>query len=171
MIGPTRPALLTMLAAVIAVMAVVCANVASLLLARGAARRQEIAIRVALGASPNRIARQLMTESGMLAAIGAVIGVALAYLAMSGVRALAANQIPHFASLRVDVVVLLYALAMAGGAAILFSAAPVLQLLGGRVALTGARAGTADPGRRLLSRLVTAKSRCRSCCSFSRFSS
>ena len=157
MLGPTRPALLMLLAAVIAVMAVVCANVASLLLARAASRRQEIAIRVALGATPHRIAGQLMTESGMLAAIGTVIGVLFAYLAMSGVRALAANQIPHFASLRVDAAVLLYALAMAAGAVILFSAAPVVQLLGGRVGLRGARAGATDPGRRLLSRLVTAE--------------
>jgi putative ABC transport system permease protein len=155
MLGPTRAALLTMFGAVLSVMLVVCANVAALLLARGATRRQEIAVRLALGASPGRIARQLLTESGMLAAVGAGLGVLLAYIAMDVIRALAAKQIPHFASLRINVVVLGYALAMAGGAALLFTTPPMLQLFRGRLALRNVRGGGAsDPGQALLTKLV-----------------
>jgi predicted permease len=155
MLGPTRPALLTMLGAVLSVMLVVCANVASLLLARGASRRQEIAVRLALGASPGRIARQLITESGVLAAIGTGLGVLLAFIAMDVIRLLAASQIPHFASLRIDAIVLGYALAMAAGAALLFTTPPMLQLFRGRVALRNVRGGGAsDPGRSLLTKLV-----------------
>ena len=152
--GPTRPALITMLAAVMAVMLVVCANIASLLLARAAARRQEMAVRLALGASPGRIAKQLLTESGMLAAVGATMGVVLAYFAMGVMRRVVSSQIPHFASLRIDATVLGYTLAMAVGATLLFTTAPVLQLFRGRLALRNTRGGTSDPGRTLLTRLV-----------------
>ena len=155
MLGPTRPALVTMFGAVLAVMLVVCANVASLLLARGASRRQEIAVRVALGASPGRIARQLITESGVLAAVGTVAGVAAAYAAMGVIRVMAASQIPHFASLRIDTAVLLYGLAMAMIAALVFTAPPLVQLFRGRVALSNVRGGgSSDPGRGLLTKLV-----------------
>ncbi|HUQ80379.1 MAG TPA: ABC transporter permease [Gemmatimonadaceae bacterium] len=153
--GPTRPALVTMLAAVIAVLLVVCANVASLLLARGASRRQELAIRLALGASPGRVARQLMTESGVLALAGATLGVMVAYAATGVIGRAVANQIPHFASLRTDGVVLLYAFAMTVGAVLLFTAAPVLEVFRGSLALRRARGGASDPGRRVLTRLVT----------------
>ena len=155
LLGPTRPALLTMFAAVLAVMLVVCANVASLLLARGASRRQEIAVRLALGASPGRIARQLFTESGMLALIGTALGIAVAYVAMDVIRVLAASQIPHFASLRIDLIVLAYALVIAVAAVLVFSTPPMLQLYRGRVALRNVRGGGAtDPGRGLLTKLV-----------------
>jgi putative ABC transport system permease protein len=152
--GPTRPALVTMLAAVMAVMLVVCANIVSLLLARAAARRQEMAVRIALGASPGRIARQLLTESGVLAAVGATLGVVLGYVAMGVMRQMASSQIPHFASLRIDSTVLGYALAMTAGATLLFTAVPILQTFRGRIALRNTRGGTSDPGRTLLTRLV-----------------
>ena len=154
MLGPTRPALLTMLAAVTAVMLIVCANVASLLLARAAARRREIAVRVALGASLGRIARQLFTESAVLAATGGFLGVAIAYAAMGAIDRAAASHLGHFVSLRLDLTVVAYAAVIATTTALLLSVAPLLQLRQHRIGLARTRGGTTDPGRRILTPLV-----------------
>jgi predicted permease len=115
-----RPALLLLLGGVALVLLIACANVANLLLARASGRTREIAVRSALGAAPWRIARQLLTESVLLAMFGAVFGVALGEV---GLKALS----PLETSL--NTTVLLFVLAISVVVGIAFGLAPVFQAM------------------------------------------
>jgi putative ABC transport system permease protein len=98
--------------AVLLVLTIACVNAASLLLARGSARGHEIALRKALGAGRERIVRQLLTESLMLAFMAGVLGFALAHIALRGLIALAPPNLPRFGEVRIDSGVLLFCLAI-----------------------------------------------------------
>jgi putative ABC transport system permease protein len=101
-IGSVREPLTLLLVTVSFILLIACSNVAHMLLARGSARGKEIAVRLALGATPGRLMRQLVVESALLAAIGGACGTALAVV---GVRALVAMQpafVPHVATVGVD---------------------------------------------------------------------
>ena len=108
-VGSVRTPLTVLLGAVSLVLLIACANVANLLLASGVARKRELAIRLALGARPRDVARQLTTESLVLAVAGGLAGVVLAMWAVRAFVALAGNQLPRGATVAVDAGVLAFA--------------------------------------------------------------
>ena len=124
----SRLALLLLLGAVGFVLLVACANIANLLLASGAARRKELAVRAALGAGRARIVRQLMTESLVLAAAGGALGLAIAYWAMRGLTVVVAERIPRAEGIELDGQVLVFTMVVVTLTGIVFGLAPALQL-------------------------------------------
>jgi putative ABC transport system permease protein len=126
--------------AVIAVLLIACANVASLLTARGAARERELAVRSALGASRGRLVRQALTESIMLSLIGAAAGCALAELLLQVFIAIAPEGIPFLNKAQLDARLIFFTILLSLVCGVLFGLAPALQrpsaqVLGGRSSL------------------------------------
>jgi putative ABC transport system permease protein len=119
-----------LLGAVAFVLLIACANVANLLLARGTARQREIAVRVSLGAAPGQVFRQLLTESLVLAGIGGVIGVALAWVLLQAiVAAMPPYTLPSEADVRLNVPVMLFTLGISMACGALFGCAPAWQAM------------------------------------------
>ena len=110
--GRFRPALLALSCAVFVVMMIVCANLASLQMARAATRQKEMAIRVALGAGRGRLIRQMLTESMILAGLGIVPGLILALAGTSAFAHLQSFNIPLLTSVHVDSVALIFTVAL-----------------------------------------------------------
>jgi putative ABC transport system permease protein len=123
-VGSASRALELLFGAVGLVLLLVCVNVANLQLVRGSERRQEFAVRTALGAGRARMVLQLLSESLLLAAAGAVAGLGLAFLAMKGLERLGAASIPRLAGMALDLRVLLFAAGAATVSAVLFGMAP-----------------------------------------------
>ena len=134
-IGPEVSAMLyTMLAGVFGVLLIACANVANLLLARTALRSREVAIRTALGASRRRLVAQMLAETGVMALIGAVLGLVIAAV---GIRlfndAMADSRPPFWIDIRLHPPVLLFSLGLALTASVAAGLAPALQASGDRM--------------------------------------
>lgn len=125
--GDTRTPLLVLLGAVGFVLLIACANVANLLLARSTSRQREFAIRGALGATRTRVARQLLTESLLLAILGGALGLAMAAALNALFIAKVANQLPRADRIHLDLSVLAFTALVALVTSLLFGAAPVLQ--------------------------------------------
>ena len=138
-----RPALLAILGAVLLLLAIACANVTNILLARALARRGELATRAALGAEPGRLVRQLFAESALLTCVGGVLGVGIAALASRALVALAPADLPRLDAIGLDARVLGFALAATAVVALVAGLWPALRArdIGSPAALrTGPRA-------------------------------
>ena len=158
-VGPAlRTALWVMLGAVVAVLLIACANVANLMLSRASVREREIGVRLALGAGRGRLVRQLLTESVVLATLGGVLGVAIAWMGLRALTGLAPADIPRLDEVRVDGLVLGVTLLTVLTTGVAFGLVPSLQA--SRPNLTdalreGGRGGTAGrSGHRLRRALV-----------------
>jgi len=127
MVGNVKPFLLVLLAAVAFLLLISCANVASLLLARTMSRSGEFALRASLGASRNRIIRQLLTESLLLAGLGGTLGFLLAFFGTKAVIRLLPEALPRAGEVSMDARVLLFTLGVSLLGGIIFGLAPALR--------------------------------------------
>jgi putative ABC transport system permease protein len=125
-VGPAKTLLWLLFGAVGLLLLIACANVANLLLARGAERHKEIAVRIAMGAGRARLVRQLLVESGLLGIIGGAIGIAAAYAFLNGLLLLAAQTLPRASEVSMDARVLLFAFGVSVLCSLIFGTAPAL---------------------------------------------
>jgi putative ABC transport system permease protein len=130
LVGNVRPALVLLLGAVGFVLLIACVNVATLQLARAAAREKEIAIRGAMGAGRWRLARQLLTESSLVGLFGGAAGLALGVWLVALVRRFGPRAIPHLDVTHLDSRVVLFTVAVSLVSGILFGLAPVVSAFG-----------------------------------------
>jgi putative ABC transport system permease protein len=126
-VAEVRPYLLTLFGAVLFVLLIACVNVANLFLARGEARRKEVAIRSAMGASGVRVVRQALTESLLYAVTGGLAGVALAAVGVQALRTLLPSNVPRVDEIAVNPGVLLFALGVTLATGLLFGMMPAMR--------------------------------------------
>jgi predicted permease len=148
--GRFRRAFLVLFGAVGCVLLIACANLSNLLLARAATRRKEMAVRLALGASRARLARQMLTESLLIACCGALLGLPLAFGATRALAASKAFSIPLLQSVTIDGAALAFTLIVAFATGLFFGVAPALQMSGADVRddLNDAGRGSSEGRRR-----------------------
>ncbi len=163
-VAKVRPMLLIVLGAVGFVLLIACVNVANLLLARASGRSREIAIRSAIGATAGRLSRQLLTESVVLAVTGGVFGLGLTYALVTAITAFGPQQVPRLADVRIDAIVLLFALGVSILTGLLFGIAPAMRV--SRVDLnialkeSGQQTGSGRDRHRYRSALVIIETAC-----------
>ena len=160
-VGDMRPALLMLMGSVGLVLLIACTNVANLLLVRASAREREIGIRAALGAGRRRLVRQMLTESMLLVAAGAVAGIVLARVGVLLLNVAAQQTFPRLAGAGLDFSTLVFTVVIAAGAGFVFALIPAVQSSRGASveSLKGGARGSTTGGKRLRLRraLVTAE--------------
>jgi putative ABC transport system permease protein len=127
LVGKVRPMLLVLLGAVILIVFIVTLNIANLLLARASGRQQEMAVRLALGASRRRLVRQMLTESMLLSLIGGAAGIATAVSTLGFILHFVPSNVPRLNEVRIDWVVLAFPLLISMLTGLVFGLAPALH--------------------------------------------
>ncbi|MDP2957601.1 MAG: ABC transporter permease [Longimicrobiales bacterium] len=159
-VGDTRPVLLAFLGAAALLVLIVCANVANLLLARGLGRRQELAVRAALGAARSRLVGEILIESLVLTLAATAVAVVLAVGATRVLLLLAPREIPRLDEVAMDGRVFAFAALLSVGATALFAVLPALRVTAWNLAQTvrsGGRGGEGRSSNRLRNALVVAE--------------
>lgn len=146
-VGDVQPALIVLLWAVGALLLVASANVAGLLLAQAEAREREMAIRAALGATGGRMARQLLTESGILGLLGGTLGLIVAWWTISALRAFGPDNVPRLDEVRLSLPVLGYTAGVSIVSGLLFGLAPALRARRPNLAHAAGEGRAATAGR------------------------
>jgi putative ABC transport system permease protein len=158
-VGVFRPGLFALLAASALLLLIACLNVANLLLARATARRREVAVRAAIGASRGRLLRLFLTESVVLAVMGAAVGLAVAVISVKALLVWSPIHIPRADSIGVDATVWGFATIVAMITAVAFGLAPALMMSRADLndALKEGTKGSVGRGRSMRSALVVAE--------------
>ena len=160
LVGDAGQGLILLLGGVGLLLLIACANITNLLLARGAARRREVALRGALGAPRGQLLRQELMESLVLAGAGGALGLVLAQLALDGFQAFAPNHLPRLGEVGLDPRVMLFSAALVLGTGLLFGLLPALnasRILPRDVLGTAGHSGESRAQRRWRSGLVMAE--------------
>jgi putative ABC transport system permease protein len=149
LVGNSRKSLMVVLATVSLILLIACANVANLLLGRASARRQEFAVRLAMGATKSRLGRQLLTESVLLSLLGGLLGLLISYLSIRALAASPPSSIPRLEEVNLDWRVLGFTLGVSLLTGILFGLAPAMNSVKGDLHQTLREAGrTGESGPR-----------------------
>jgi predicted permease len=158
-VGPFRTALLTVFAAVGAVLLIACANLANLMLTRATSRRRDLAVQLALGSSRLNIVRQVLVEALLVSVAGGVLGTLMARWGVTALVALAPADLPRANEIRVDVAVLIFSLVVSSLTGVLFGVIPALvsARVDVRDALQAGSRGATAGGQRVRGLLVSAE--------------
>jgi putative ABC transport system permease protein len=158
-VGPFRTALLTVFAAVGAVLLIACANLANLMLTRAASRRKDLAVQLALGASRVAVVRQVLVEALLVAVSGGMLGVLIAVWGVAALVGLAPAELPRSGEIHVDLAVLMFSLAVSSLTGVLFGVIPAFTSarVDVRDALQGSSRSTTAGGQRVRSVLVSSE--------------